>query len=271
MTANTLQRLRDPWLVREPTFASIAEITKARTALPDEYEEPEKGAEYREGGVAVVHLKGAMMRNPSAFERAWFGATDTDLFAVAVADVAGDPSVASIVLDIDSPGGAVGGVKEAATAVRKAAAEKPVVAYTGGLMASAAYWVGSQADLIVANESARLGSIGVYLPFVDVSRALDQHGVRVDIVRNKEGTYKGAGFFGTALTDEQRGQMQSEVQELFDDFAAAVRAGRPDVTDKAMQGQTFTVRKSLEHGLLDVAGTEADAVLLAQAEARRRG
>jgi ClpP class serine protease len=69
--------------------------------------------------------------------------------------------IKSIVLNIDSPGGAVTGINELSAAVFAARGIKPVVAYVGGMMASAAYWVGSGASQIVMDATAIAGSIGV--------------------------------------------------------------------------------------------------------------
>ena len=55
--------------------------------------------------------------------------------------------------------------------------EKPVYAFSSGLMCSAAYWVASQAQAIYVTPSARVGSIGVVQPVVDESEALRSQGV----------------------------------------------------------------------------------------------
>jgi len=66
----------------------------------------------------------------------------------------------AIVLAVDSPGGEVAGANELAQLDRDAAEQKPVVAFVGGLAASAAYWLIAGATEIVASETAILGSIG---------------------------------------------------------------------------------------------------------------
>ncbi len=79
-----------------------------------------------------------------------------------IKELAADFSIKSIILDINSPGGAVTGTELAADAVYAANKRKPVVAYVDPLCASAAYWIGSQAGTIVAaTRAADIGSIGV--------------------------------------------------------------------------------------------------------------
>ena len=114
-----------------------------------------------------------------------------------------NPNVQRIVLDIDSPGGTVAGTPEAAAQIAAANKVKRVDAWTGNLMCSAAYYLAAGCRGVYAAPSATVGSIGVYLPVVDRSEMYKAMGVKVDII--KSGKYKGMGFPGTSLTDDQRG------------------------------------------------------------------
>jgi ClpP class serine protease len=58
-------------------------------------------------------------------------------------------------VNIDSPGGEVNGANELAQAIYDARGKKPIVAYVGGAGASAAYWVASAADRVVASSHGR--------------------------------------------------------------------------------------------------------------------
>jgi protease-4 len=68
-----------------------------------------------------------------------------------------DPNCIGVVLDIDSGGGQVSGTPEFYDYI--ASFKKPVVAYTDGLMCSAAYYIGSATSHIIANK--RADAIGV--------------------------------------------------------------------------------------------------------------
>jgi ClpP class serine protease len=107
--------------------------------------------------IAVIQVQGGQTPRGS-----WFGTSLSGL-AGQVRRAAADADVASIVLDIDSPGGTVSGTPEAAAAVRDAAAQKPVIAIANTLAASAAYWIGSQASEFVMAPSADVGSIGAMI------------------------------------------------------------------------------------------------------------
>ena len=114
----------------------------------------------REGGVAVIDISGPMFPKANLFSEI-SGATSTGQLFADFSTAMRDPMIKSIVLNIDSPGGAVTGINELSAAVFAARGVKPVVAYVGGMMASAAYWVGSGASQIVMDATAIAGSIGV--------------------------------------------------------------------------------------------------------------
>jgi ClpP class serine protease len=100
----------------------------------------------------------------------------------------------------------VAGTPELAAAVASLNEDKPVYAFSSGLMASAAYWIASQARAIYATPSAQVGSIGVVQAVVDDSGALDRDGIKVEVF--SVGKYKAMGAPGTSLTDDQRDLMQ---------------------------------------------------------------
>jgi ClpP class serine protease len=115
---------------------------------------------------------------------------------------------------------------------------------------SAAYWLASQAQSIMMDQSALVGSIGVYLPIADQSERYKQAGVKMDVI--KGGKFKGMGIPGTTLTEEQRAQLQSRVDYIYGQFKAAVRTGRGmDIRDEDMQGQDFFGAQAMEAGLVD--------------------
>ena len=82
----------------------------------------------------------------------------------AVLQLAMDPEITSIMLDVNSGGGQVTGMSEVADIIAAVNAEiKPVTAFTGSQMCSAAYYTGCAADPITASTMADVGSIGVLI------------------------------------------------------------------------------------------------------------
>jgi ClpP class serine protease len=124
-------------------------------------------------------------------------------------------------------------------------------------MASAAYYLAAGATAIVASASAEVGSIGVYIPWVDASVAIAAQGLRPDPIVNTGGDLKAIGFGGT-LTAEQRAHLQARVDEDFAAFKAHIRDYR-DVPDSAMRGQTVSGPAAHASNLIDLQGDESAA------------
>jgi signal peptide peptidase SppA len=202
-------------------------------------------------GVAEVKVEGVLLPSVPAWMRD-FGlrVTGYDEITAALEKHAANPRVSEIVLNIDSPGGTVQGVYGAALAVRTAAGSKTVTAWCDGTCASAAYWLASGASHIYASPTARIGSIGVYQAWYDVSENLKKAGVRPVVVRS--GAVKGMGIDG--ITDEQLATEQENVDSLAALFHNAVAVGRGLTMDRVAAlatGQTWIGARAQSEGLTD--------------------
>jgi len=195
---------------------------------------------------AVVPVHGVIGRNLSELE-SMCGCCDVHAIEEMLEECERDPSIKTIILDIDSPGGTSVGVPELANRIK--ACSKEVIAFTGSECCSAAYWIGSQAGAgFYATPSSSVGSVGVYIAYPDLSKAYEMEGVRMDVIR--AGAYKGAGIPGTSLDAGQRKMLEAEVAEIWADFKAAVKSVRSFVDDASMEGQTFSGKKAAEAGLV---------------------
>lgn len=215
--------------------------------LMDPPDEDDSALYNNDDGVAVVAVSGPILYDAGIYELLGYASART--IDRAILEANDDPDVSAIVLDIDSPGGTVTGIEEVGLSIRKSA--KPVIAHTATMAASAAYWLASQARAVYATESSEVGSIGVYVAHIDMSRAYDQMGVRVDLIKSSETPQKGAFYPGTALTDEQRAREQAQVDYLKGRFVTAVKSRRPNVQESAFDGSTFYGRQALAVGLID--------------------
>ena len=151
-----------------------------------------------EDGIGTVSIEGPILRKPDIFARVLMGATDSAEIHSALREAGQRDDIKAVLLDIDSPGGTVAGTPELAAAVASINERKPVYAFSSGLMASAAYWVASQARAIYATPSAQVGSIGVVQAVIDDTAALDAEGIKVEVF--SVGKYKAMGAPGTPLT-----------------------------------------------------------------------
>ena len=211
-----------------------------------------------DNGIGVIAIEGPIIRKPDIFARLFMGATDSEEIGAALREAGERDDIKAVFLDIDSPGGTVAGTPELAAMVASLDERKPVYAFSSGLMASAAYWIASQARAIYATPSARVGSIGVVQAVIDNSAALASRGIKVEVF--SVGKYKAMGAPGTSLTDDQRELISSNLAGVAADFHAAVLAKGRAIPSEAMEGQTFGGREAQRHNLAGMVTDRAEAV-----------
>jgi capsid assembly protease len=213
------------------------------------------------GLVAVVPIQGVIEQRGGFFSY-WFGGCSTEALTEQIRQAVNDPNISAIVLDVDSPGGDVSGVDELASEIYQARKQKPITAVSNCLMASAAYYLASQANEVIVSPSSLTGSIGVYTTHQDVSQYLDNMGVKISLISYGANKTEGNSF--EPLSDEARGYMQEMVDTFGQAFEKAVARGRgvkqDDVHKKFGQGRAFTAQKAVKLGLADRVGTIDDAL-----------
>jgi signal peptide peptidase SppA len=181
----------------------------------------------------------------------------TLLLSQIMESLANDPSVDTIVLDINTPGGHVTGTQEAADAVYKAARRKQVIGIINPLCASAGYWIGSQCTKLIAVPSADVGSIGVFMCHYDCSAMLADAGVKPTFIF--AGEYKTEGNSLEPLSADALQFYQSEVNQTYDDFLTAVARGRgltkDIVLEKFGKGRCYGAPMAKRIGMVDEIAT----------------
>lgn len=246
---------RSPLLVEESTrrglesalLGHMGAVPKAGDWFDDDDNEREpKELFQRFGSVAVITIDGVLDKRISMLEEFCYGACNLERVDEALGQAASDPTITKIVLDVNSPGGSVTGVPE--TGQRIAEIPKEVHAFVSCQACSGAQWLISQCDIITANPSATVGSVGVYMALLDETRALEMEGYAVNLIRS--GDFKAAGASFKPLTDAERALFQRQCDRIYEEFKAAVRANR-DVADETMQGQTFSAKEGVQLGLVD--------------------
>lgn len=217
---------------RETWFAMREVLDRHARGLPIDREAAAAGAGLAarppatspRGVVAVIPLVGLLTHRGGGLLSVLFGGTALVGFTAAVRQAAADPDVESLVILVDSPGGEVDGVQEAADAVFAARSIKRVVAVADTMAASAACWIASQAGEFVVTPSAQIGSIGVFAVHTDVSRALEQAGVKKTLISS--GRFKTEGNSFEPLDEEARAAIQRQVDEFGRMFVESVARGR---------------------------------------------
>ena len=203
-------------------------------------------------GVAVMGLYGTIMPRGNLWTQLGIG-TALDAWGRELRALADDQSVKAIVLDVNSPGGSVYGLLEAAEDMAYARERKPVVAVANPLMASAAYWIGSQATEVVSTPSGESGNIGVIYVHATYARALEEDGVDVTVFT--AGDFKGEGHPALPLDDEARDAIQAQVDRMYGDFVRAVADGRgvsPQAVKTGMgRGRILSAQEAKSERVID--------------------
>ncbi len=248
------------WLITPEAHAAMRRAARACDFFNDPpAEPPDSDLLQIEDGIGIVAISGVLMKRPDIFSRVLLGATDMDEITEAIGEAGERPDVQAVLLDIDSPGGTVNGTPELAAVVAMLSKAKYVYAFSDGQMCSAAYWIASQADVIYATPSARVGSIGVLLPMLDESEAFKEAGLKMEVFA--AGKYKSVGVPGVSLTDEQRTWLQSSIDEINADFQAAVLARGRAIEASSMEGQDFSGPKAFANALTSGVVTDRATVL----------
>jgi len=216
-------------------------------------------------GVAVLQVYGMLGKRMNLLMD-FSGGTSTEILAQQLRQALDDPKVGAVLLDIESPGGSVDGVKEVADLIYSSRQTKPIVAFANDLMASGAYWLGSAADRVVATETGFVGAIGVAMMHYDYSGRDAQQGVKRTAIY--AGKYKRIASDEKPLSEEGAAYLQGLVDYLYGVFLEAVgrhRGVSPETVHLRMaDGRLFVGRQALEAGLVDALGTFEAALALAR-------
>lgn len=263
-----------PWMIQPEMLQTIAAIVSQRLAglaLTDEEIAARvqagtaaagpRNAPTGSGPVGIIPIYGVIVPRSSLMTE-MSGGTSVQSIRERFRAALSDDTVASILLDVDSPGGYVDGVEELATEIRAARGKKPIVAIADYQAASAAYYIASQADELVASPSAMVGWIGCVTVHKEYSRMDDAAGVTTTIFRSPEGKF-GANEY-EPLSEKARTEMERQIQDYAGQFEQGVARGRgvsvATVRSDFGQGGGMTAARAKAAGLVDSVETFDEVV-----------
>lgn len=201
-------------------------------------------------GVGIIELKGLIVSSEPILKY--------------LTEFRNNPDVKSIVLRIDSPGGAVGAAQEIYQEIERTNQVKPVIASMGSMGASGGYYAALGADTIMANPGTMTGSIGVIVKFPNLEGLFEKIGYKNQVI--KSGPLKDIGASDRPITEEERKLMQDLIDNVYNQFVRDVAAARslPEETVfKLADGRVYTGEQALELGLIDKLGNFTDAITTA--------
>ncbi len=266
-----LDVLNSPWAIIPGKLSQIQEIYFAhlrgeKIEFPKQAkkEEKEQGYEIVEG-VAIISIDGVIAKKMNLFLDI-SGGVSTQLIERDFREAVADPGIRAIVLNVDSPGGTVDGTQELANVIFEARGQKPIIAFTDGMMTSGAYWIGCAADKVyISGDTVMVGSIGVVMEHIDISRAEEKEGVKTTEIY--AGKYKRIASRYMTLSEEGRATLQDIVDYIYSAFVRDVARNRGVSEEKTLgmaDGKIFVGERAIHTGLVDGVSTLSDLVLSLQ-------
>lgn len=206
-------------------------------------------------GVAVIFASGALVH------REQFNMADSTYFvgynrlAEQLEAAVADPDVHAVLQIYDSPGGQVSGAFEYGDRIAALRGKKPMWAIADDMAASAAYLAGSAFEQLAVSATGYVGSIGVVMRHVDLSRALANEGIQIKHIF--AGAHKVDGNPYEPLPKDVQASLQADVDGLYETFVQAVARNR-GIEPKSVrdtQARTYRGQAGVDAGLADRVAT----------------
>jgi protease-4 len=172
-----------------------------------------------------------------------------------------DSTVKAILLEVDSPGGAVTASDEIYTALQRFKEkdeERIVMVFVRSLGASGAYYAAMAGDYIMAEPTSIVGSVGVIMQTLNMKGLADWVGVSSVTIKSGENKDMLNPF--EAVDPVHVAMLQDLVDGMQERFASIVETSRQLESRELLDGRVFSARQAVEAGLLDGIGYFPDAV-----------
>lgn len=253
-----------PWAILQPDLDGIIAIAERQLsdvnlAAAIREKRGTGGQGKVPGPVAVIPVFGPIVPRGGFFSNV-SGAVSVDGLTACFDAALADGDVESIVFDFSSPGGQIAGIHEFARHIFKARGTKPITAYVSDMAASAAYWLACACDRIVADRTAKVGSIGTIAIWTDDSAAKKKAGVKERIYFSSKSPNK---YLDPNSPAGQR-ELQAQLDALADIFMGEVAEFRgvniERVENDFGKGSVMLAEPALVVGMIDAVDS-MDSVL----------
>jgi ClpP class serine protease len=191
--------------------------------------------------IAILPVRGVIVSGASAVQEEYYGLYNLDRIHSAVAAVAADSTITGLVLQMDTPGGSVLGLRSAADALLSLQEQRPdlsVMSYAQRLNASAGMYLAAATQAFHAAPGAYVGSIGTIAALTDYSGLKEKFGISTRVY-TADSTLKDLGR--GPITEAHDTHMRDMVQSYSDEFKNWMKERR-GVDPSAMHGQAWEAR-----------------------------
>jgi len=185
---------------------------------------------------------------------------DASVVVEKLEDAREDKNIKGVLFVVNSPGGAVPPSIEIMEAIKRLKAEKPVIVYAAGTIASGSYYASIYANEIYANPGSMVGSIGVIMQGANYEELAQKIGFSSQIV--KAGKFKEVGTASRPWKPYETAELEKVVNDTYDLFVSDVSKARkldPSKHTEFADAHIFTASQAKEVGLIDKVGVAYDA------------
>lgn len=199
-------------------------------------------------GLAIIPVTGSLINR---FNGSYEGyVTGYNFIRRQLSQAMADDDVLGIIFDVNSYGGEAAGCFELAADIRAARAIKPSMAMVDSNAYSAGFALATAAGRVVTIPSAGVGSVGVITMHVDMSKFLDEWGIKVSLIYEAEHKADGNPF--EPLPDSVRAEVQARIHTSYERFVAvaAENLGIDAKIIRDTKSRTYGAEEALKLGLI---------------------
>ena len=187
--------------------------------------------------IAVIYAVGGIMPGESNPGPQGSSVMGDKTIIKAFKDAYEDKNIDAIILRIDSGGGSALASdmmwRQMIKSKKDSKNKKPFIVSMSDVAASGGYYIATEADKIVANETTITGSIGVISFWPNFSKLMNKYGINFDnsIKRGDHSDFKYISIANRLHNDYEKEKIQEALNDVYDKFKVRVIDGRKDLND----------------------------------------
>jgi|TARA_B110000881_G_scaffold181283_1_gene167603 protease-4 len=202
------------------------------------------GINYSKDHVAIINIDGKISSN---------GPVNVESIIPHIEKAINNNSCLGVILKINSPGGSATQSKIIFDEINKFKKinDKKIYAVIEDVGASGGYYIAASGDMIFANSSSIVGSIGVRLDSFNVTSLMEKLGIESQVISSGEDKTMLDPF--SKLTEQHRLHLETLLASIHDQFISDIQKSRSSKIDEnnVFTGLFWTGTEALKIGLID--------------------